>query len=160
MKQNGNFEDHRTIDAGHLVNLHNAVCRDKLSDEFVTQFNSFRCKRNALMHSVGTRLSIDAIEILRMILFFHHEMFPDERWSRVRQRFVDTEPETVAYASDFVVNNLCGELDMVISVLKPADVKKYFLIEKKVTRYLCSTCHSKANHDYDLRSSLRFSVRR
>ena len=47
-----------TVDAQHLVNLHNTVAKERLSPEFKEHFDGLRSMRNRISHTIDRRLKV------------------------------------------------------------------------------------------------------
>ena len=148
------FSDFRTIDASSLIRVHNTVCASKLSEEFSTRFNAFRDVRNKLSHTVNKALVIEGAEVLRMVLFFHSELITDVRWASTRKSFVRVSALNVLINEDDVTNIMCSEIEQVLKILTPAESRKYFLVDRNKTRYLCPNCYENSNSDYDFETRL------
>lgn len=68
---------------------------------------------------------------------------------QVRYQFLLGAPDAELGAIDFVRNRTCREISLVIKLLKPAQVKEYFGINKKQRLYLCPGCFSDASHKWN-----------
>ena len=141
------FSSFRTIDAQDLVRVHDTFAAQRLNAAFVVKFHELREKRNRIMHSVDKKLTVHVKEVIDSLLFMHKALFPKEGWGAVRLSFLETAPESELGAIDLAVNTTAWELDLVLGLLSPAQVKAYFDIDKKQRRYTCPACYSKANTD-------------
>lgn len=142
-----NFSAFRTVDAQDLIRVLDTFSSTPIPDNFVEQFHQLREKRNHIMHSVDKRLTVDVAEVIDSLLFVHKTLFPDESWVSVRLHFLDQAPDSELGAYEFSRNRVCWETELVIKLLSPSKVKKYFGIDKKQRRYLCPECRWKANRD-------------
>lgn len=141
------FSTFRTIDAQDLVRVHDTFASKHLDKRFVAKFHELREKRNRIMHSVDMNLTVHVKDVVDSLLFTHKELFPNEGWGSVRLSFLETAPESELGPCDFVVNTIAWELELVLDLLTPAQVQKYFGIDKKQRRYICPQCYSNANKD-------------
>lgn len=143
------FSAFRTIDAQDLVRVHDTFGAQRLDDAFVTRFNELREKRNKIMHSVGKSIEVHVKDVIDSLLFMHKSLLPSENWAAQRLSFLKAAPETQLGSDEFAVNTASWELDLVLDLLTPAQVKDHFGIKKKQRRYMCPECYSNANTDAD-----------
>lgn len=99
------------------------------------------------MHSISNSLDVQFGEIIDSLLYMHSSLFPDERWAAVRLESLQRSPSTELGSGDYVRNEICRELSIIVNILPPSKVKEYFKIDKKNRAYLCPECHYEANHD-------------
>lgn len=140
INNNLDFSNFRTIDAQDLIKTHNLFSDDKLNDEFVTEFDSLRKLRNRVLHTVDKNLKVSAIEVITKILEMHNHLIPDENWVETRHEFLSESAESQLFSSDGVEAQLAWEFYIVFSILKPAQVNKFFGINKKQRKYICPKC--------------------
>ncbi|WP_339628304.1 hypothetical protein [Gimesia maris] len=146
-KSDLSFTDFRTIDAQDLVKVNDTFSKNQFSAEFINQFHSMREKRNKIIHSVDKKLVVNVIDVIRSILFMHKELFPQEAWTQVRLNHLENEPHIFLGSIDYVRSRICKEVGVVIDLLIPSEVKKYFKIDKKQKSYQCPDCYSETpNH--------------
>ncbi|MBE3734236.1 hypothetical protein HJ187_14510 [Vibrio parahaemolyticus] len=143
------FSQFRSIDAQDLVRVHDTFSEQPFDKNFVQKFNELREIRNIIMHSVGSSLDIKFNDIIDALLFMHHSLFPDESWANIRKNSLENSPNIELGSGDFVINEVCRELSIIIDILSPKKVKEYFNIDKKMRPYLCPNCYENANHDID-----------
>lgn len=141
------FADFKTIDAQDLVKMVTAFTDKTLSEPFQGRFEELRNTRNKIMHSIGNGISIEPSQLIEMILEMHAELFPHNRWPSDRMQFLDRAPVAHLGANEFTRNRVCWEMEIVLELLKPSKVTKFFGIEKAQRRYSCPTCLSEANRD-------------
>ena len=141
------FSSFRTIDAQDLVRVHDTFAITRLDSEFVAKFNELREKRNRIMHSIDKNVEIHVQDVLASFLFVHQMLIPDRGWAETRRSFLENGPECLLGNTDSVVNDVAWELELVLKVLAPAQVKRYFGIDKKQRRYTCPSCLSEADKD-------------
>jgi len=87
-KESVAFADFRTIDAQDLIRVCNTVCDNPLPEQFVTSYNKFRSQRNALFHTVDSRLNFSEKEIVLYVLTTAHIIAP-KKWPFLRKRYLD-----------------------------------------------------------------------
>lgn len=141
------FADFKTIDAQDLVKMVTAFTSTSLSEPFQRRFEELRNIRNQIMHSIGEKISVEPVELIEIILEVHSELFPNNHWPTDRIRFLDRSPMAHLGADDWTRNSVCWELEIVLDLLEPSKVKKFFSIDKKRRRYSCPRCLSEANRD-------------
>lgn len=141
------FSKFRTIDAQDLIKVHDTFSEQCFDTRFVSLFNELRDKRNTIMHSINKSLDVQFGEIIETLLYMHKALFPNESWASVRRESLQRSPNTELGSSDYISNEVCRELSIVINLLAPAKVKEYFKIDKKKRAYFCPECHYEANHD-------------
>ena len=141
------FSDFRTIDARDLLRVLDTFAPQPMSEDFARQFHELREKRNKIIHAVDKRITVNVTEVLETILFMHSSLFPSENWASVRLRFLEDAPDAELGAYEFARNVVCREISIVIDLLKPSKVKRFFKIDKKQRRYICPRCIGEANTD-------------
>ena len=141
------FSKFRTIDAQDLIKVHDTFSDKCFDDRFNSLFNQLREKRNTIMHSISKSLNIQFGEIIETLLYMHKALFPSESWVAVRRESLQRSPNTELGSNDYLSNELCRELSIIINLLAPAKVTEYFKIDKNKRAYFCPECHYKANHD-------------
>jgi len=149
---NGNsieFSKFRTIDAQDLIRVHDTFASKCFDDNFTSLFNELREKRNTIMHSINISLDVQFGEIIDALLYMHKTLFPNECWAAVRRESLQRSPNTELGSNDYISNEVCRELSIIIKLLPPAKVKEYFKVDKKRRAYICPECHYEANHDAD-----------
>lgn len=144
------FSSFRTLDAQDLVRVHDTFRAPHLSDDFVRRFGELREKRNRLTHSADKDIALHAVDVVDSLLFMHKALFPSECWASVRLRFLQTEPESLLVPdADFghLINLVSWELELILDLLSPSQVRVYFGVEKGQRRYLCPECYAQAFKD-------------
>jgi hypothetical protein len=141
------FSQFRTIDAQDLIRVHDTFASNLLDAEFSKNFHSRREQRNVIMHSTGKHVAVHVTEVIESILFAHKALFPQESWLSVRRSFLENDPSIALGSGDYVTNNISHEASIIIQLLTPGQVKKYFSIDKKQRSYICPACLNLANTD-------------
>jgi hypothetical protein len=150
------FSDFRTIDAQDLVKVHNTTCDIALPEEFVSQFDELRRKRNAVLHSIDKRLSVHASELLVVVLSINHHLGSEKNWVNVRHQHFKNSPLSKMHSEDYADQSIVREFSIVRNLLSPAHLKRYFQFDKKQRNYICPNCaYSVAeNHGLEPRTAL------
>ncbi len=148
------FSNFRTLDAQDLVRVVDTFSDQKLDVSFVKKFNDLRKKRNLIMHSLSTSIDVQFGEVIDSLLYMHSTLFPSESWAKIRKEGLSNHPNSELGGSDYISNEICRELLIIINLLTPAQVKKYFKIEKDRRAYFCPECYYEANHDIDFEFKL------
>lgn len=143
------FSKFRTIDAQDLIKVHDTFSSKCFDGHFTNLFNELREKRNTIMHSINKGIDVQFGEIIDALLYMHKTLFPDESWAVVRRESLQSSPNTELGSADYISNEICRELSIIINLLPRAKVKQYFKIDKKKRAYFCPECHYDANHDSD-----------
>ena len=135
------FSEFRAIDAQDLVKVHNTACSQPLDTGFSELFERLRKLRNKAMHTVDMRLDVSAQEVIAILLEVHQYLYPDESWAATRRKFLENAPAAhVFFDTDHVDGLVAREFLAVFRFLKPAQVKKFFKIDKKQRLYICPQC--------------------
>lgn len=153
-QQDTPFSAFKTIDAQELVRAHDTVSRTRLSDEFKSQFENLRQLRNQIMHTVGNNLQVSVKDILLTILEVSHQLLGSQQWIVLRRQFIEREPESVTFGTDYLECGLIREISMAISILEPALVTKHFEFNKHQRRYLCPQCLMNSCDDVGIEPNL------
>lgn len=143
------FSKFRTIDAQDLIRVHDTFSPVSFDAEFVSKFNELRESRNVIMHSISESLDVQVAEVIESLLYMHSSLFPNESWANIRKKALESSPNTELGSVDYISNEVCRELSIIMNLLSPAKVKQYFKIDKKMRPYLCPDCYYEANHDAD-----------
>ncbi|MGP3790897.1 hypothetical protein [Pseudomonas sp. B392_1p] len=141
------FSKFRTIDAQDLIRVHDTFSPVAFDAEFVSKFNELRESRNVIMHSISESLDVQVAEVIESLLYMHGSLFPNESWANIRKKALESSPNTELGGVDYISNEVCRELSIIMSLLSPAKVKQHFKIDKKMRPYLCPDCYYEANHD-------------
>ena len=147
--ENIDFSEFRTIDAQDLIKVCNTFSNEELDSAFITKFDELRLKRNQIMHSIGSNLRIDFIEVIKSLLYMHKVLFPDECWAVIRKESLLVSPDIELGSADYITNEVCREFSVIIDLLSPSEVKSYFKIDKGRRAYYCPDCYNEADHDVD-----------
>ena len=127
----------------------NTVCQVKLPEDFINAFDKFRKQRNAIFHTVDIRLRFSVEAIISYILDTAALCFP-KQWPRIRNEYLENQPSSQAVGTENITNQLCHEMNLMIGLLKPKQVYRYFDFNKKQRCYICPSCYMNMNHDYDV----------
>ena len=143
------FSKFRTLDAQDLIQVHDTCSPIQFDSDFVNKFNELRQTRNIIMHSPSRSLDVQVGEVIDALLQMHNSLFPNVSWAKVRKNALEFSPNTALESNDFISNEINRELSLIIKLLKPSKVAKYFKIDKKNRAYLCPECYYQANRDAD-----------
>lgn len=135
------FSDFRTIDAQDLVKVYNLFSEHQLNQDFVDKFNVLRKLRNQVMHTVDNTLRISALEVIIKILEMHEALFPNENWIKTRNDFVIESPASKLFTSEGVEAEVAREFYLIFSMLKPAQIARFFKVDKTKRHYICPECY-------------------
>lgn len=139
-KENKSFSDFRTHDSQDLPRVHDTVASVRLNQQYLVVLDELRRTRNRAVHTVDPGLEIEPVRVLRFILSIAHEML-DRKWTVIRGRYLENYPLSILHSSDHVDEwQLPFEISRAVDLLKPADVRLFFEIDKKQRRYLCQKC--------------------
>lgn len=141
------FSDFKTLDSQDLIKVHNMVCSKILPDKFVTKFNELRRMRNAIIHTVDTRINIHVRDVIESILFTFKHLFPNEDWVETRRDFFFNSPNAEIYSTDGYEGVIVREFKIIIDLLPPKSLKEYFGFNKKAKRYICPNCLSSSEDE-------------
>ena len=144
------FSDFRTIDSQDLIPVINRLAKSPMPNDFSSQFNELRDKRNRIMHSIDKTLIVSVNDVIEAILYMHKTLFPNERWPSIRLQFIRQAPDIELGIYDSTVNRISWEISTAIKIMPPSQVKKYFGINKKQRFYICPKCLLEADHHLGL----------
>mgnify|MGYP000698392588 CR=1 FL=1 len=151
------FSSFRSIDAQDLVKIVNTVCKERLTDQFVTWFEQLRVRRNQITHSVANTSLLEEIDVLRLLLdaseFLrgHGALMNIRKSSLLRtsevvlSRYLEIE-ENVSAA--YHLGTVQQEFVVVADSLLPSESKRYFDFDKKMKRHICANCLTLRNQEY------------
>jgi hypothetical protein len=141
------FSDFKTIDAQDLIKVYDTTSTECLPDAFKQKFEKLRSKRNRIMHSIDSDLNIEIKELFIEILEICHCLVSPGSWIEERKKFIQNEPQFMLLedlSHDRSISELACEINLVVDLLKPTEVGKYFNFNKKQRRYICPVCYEKA----------------
>jgi hypothetical protein len=147
---NGNirFSDFKTIDAHDLIKIYNITSTESLPDTFKQKFEKLRSKRNKIMHSIDSDLNIEIKELFVEILNVCDYLVSAGSWIEERKNFIKNEPQSMLLELhkyneyNHIIYKLACEIDLLVNLLEPAEVCKYFNFNKKSRSYICPACYS------------------
>lgn len=158
------FADLKTINAQDLTRAFDTVSGKKLSDSFKREYEETRKLRNTIMHSVNQNLELTAKQTIITILEAVEELLQPTKWLELRREFIKREPinsiRSYSYSyemNDSPVYQIYRELEIIIDILEPSQLKKYFSFDKRARKYSCRNCFSEMGslaRDYDLNINL------
>lgn len=134
------FSSFHTIAAEDLITVHNSVVSQPLSKEFIHQFETFRMRRNEVLHGIATRVEIHVTKLLVDILTINAQLGPEPNWTRARHAHLMKSPLSKLHSTDYADSRLVWEFGLVSEELDPADLKRFFNFEKKQRPYFCPNC--------------------
>ena len=135
------FADFRTIDSQDLIKVYNTISKDKLPQIFIDGFNKLRKKRNTIVHTVDKRVNVHIAEIFLEILNAFQYLFTDQKWTTIRREYLKNSPGVHLY-ENFVETQIIWEFSLLIDLLNPESLKKYFNFNKRQRKYICPICKS------------------
>ncbi len=141
------FSTFRTVDAQDLIRIHDTFSILPLSISFAEKFHSLRERRNVIMHSPGNGITVHVTEVIEAILFVYKALFPKENWPTIRRKFLERGPNSELGGGDYATNRACWEISIILSLLKPTQVKAFLGIDPKQRAYFCPKCLNMANTD-------------
>ncbi len=135
------FSDFRSIDAQDLIKVHDNVHEENFDDGFSELFEKLRKLRNKAMHTVDTKLSVSAQEVVIILLEVHEYLYPDDSWVSTRREFLNDSPATqLFFDTDHVEGLVAKEFLTVFKLLTSSQVKRFFKIDKRQRLYICPEC--------------------
>ena len=135
------FSDLRTIDASDLVRVHDTVCLAKLPADFVRRFEQDRRNRNKIVHLGGHGFAADARDLILRILETAETLFPSRMWAAHRLEAAFNGGAAILN-SDAVEWGLLMDFDILVEVLKPAELRRHFNYDARRRGYICLSCSS------------------
>lgn len=136
------FADFRMIDAQDLVRVHDSVAPQRLDSEFVRRYEELRKRRNAIVHTVDSRLAVQVTDVVVDILQMYRLLFPTGNWVQARREFLEKSPLAQVHSSDFVEERIVWEFQLVLGLLTPRQVQGFFGVPAEQRRYICPVCTS------------------
>jgi hypothetical protein len=155
------FSSFRTLDAQDLIHVHNTVCENKFSDEFIQWFDELRDIRNKVIHTVDKSLKVKPEEALDFILYAHN-YFVAEDWFKSRAQYLEQTPANSmkilqgdAFNDSYNLGELLIEFRIITNVLRPAKLKYHLNFNKRVRILHCPSCIQKVSEmdDWDYESA-------
>lgn len=142
------FSEFRTIEAFDLIQVHNTHCSERLGTEFTVFWDETRRQRNAFIHSVTTGLSFRPPEVFRSILTANKLLFGDIRWPKRLLENTSASYEIIHPFLNIAHSVVSREVNEVVDLLAPAEVKNFFQLNVKTHRYVCPRCYYDCKNCY------------
>jgi hypothetical protein len=143
-RQDTPFGEFRMIDAQDLVRVHDSCCATRLAPEFVAALDTLRRQRNAIMHTIDRRVQVHVRDLLLSILLVHHHLCQNEDWGTVRRAYLKSTPISALHSADHVEGLVIWEFTLLIDLLAPAELMKFFGFNKRQRRYICPECRKRS----------------
>lgn len=148
--ENTPFSQFRTINASDLIKVHDTVCSGRLGDSGRSHFENIRQLRNKIMHGVpkGQRMTLQ--DALRNIMDTYRYFLGGRFWLPERRRYLDRDTMAVALSTDYTVNILFNEFELVTNALDQKVCQDYVGHDPSQKSYLCPFCILDATdlHEY------------
>lgn len=145
-KSDFSFSEFRTIDAQDLIIVHDTVVEKKLSKEFSELYSEMRKKRNSIMHTVDSKLSVSPEELAISILSVHSEMVGKGRWIRTLISLLGSATEFqilkdgIKDSDDYVYPEVHDNFALVVTHLESSYVKEFLNFDKMADSLECHHC--------------------
>lgn len=133
------FADFRTIDAQDLLRVHDAVVPTRLGPDFLAKYEELRKTRNSIMHTVDSRISPHAADVVCDILAIYRLLFPEGNWFALRREYLERSPLAELYSGDFVDEQLVLEFERVDAVLGTGLLSAALGMSDSL-RFVCPEC--------------------
>lgn len=135
------------MDAQDLIKVHDTVCPDRFTDQFLQWNDDLRTIRNKVMHTVDKSLNVTPEEVASFILYTHSYFQGSLCWFESRRKYLENTPansmKSIQSDEDhqsYIVNSLLIDYRLAIDVLPPAACKKYLGYDKKSRSLHCPRC--------------------
>ena len=103
------------------------------------------------MHTVSSDLPIAVHDTLASVLDVYTQFFPDRRWPAALEDMMSNTPTAVLSENLFEQRSVVyRQIALATEVLKPAQVRLYFGIDKRKRLYKCPECLDETDSDFDL----------
>lgn len=144
------FSDLRTMDAVDLPATVNLVCRDRLSDRFITIYNDVRSLRNRYTHLGDARHTFVPDDLIDLMVDIYVELWPDRLWLRDRAEFESKSRSGFLHDGKYTSPEMATmqEWSIVTSSLRKSKFHALFGVAKSKRRYLCHSCYDAADTRY------------
>ncbi len=146
-KKDIEFSAFRTLDAQDLIKVHDTVCPERFSDQFIQWNESMRTIRNRVIHTVDKSLAVTPEEVINSILYTHSYFNASECWFSSRRKYLENTPvnsmKSIRSEENYeshLTHTLLVDYRLTIDILPPAACKKYFSYDKKVKSFHCPSC--------------------
>lgn len=152
-KNNTEFSSFRTLDAQDLLKVHDTVCEERFTDEFIQWYENLRIIRNKIMHTVDKSLNVRPEEVIEFILYAHYYFSGENGWFKSRREYLEKTPvNSMKSIQDddnnyegYILQSLLIDFRIATEVLKPSKVKLYFKFDKKSQSLHCPSCSNKVS---------------
>lgn len=141
----------RTIDAQDLQKVHDAISAPSIDADFRQRFSDLRVMRNRVMHTVSGAMQVAVNDTLESVLAVHAQFFSGRKWPAAREQMLTNSPTAVLADHLFEQRSaVYREIALATEALSPAQVRRYFGIDKRRRLYKCPECLDQSDSDFDL----------
>ncbi|MEF1203988.1 hypothetical protein QTO12_26090 [Vibrio owensii] len=141
------FSAFRTLDAQDLIKVHDTVCSERFSDQFIQWNDDLRTIRNKVMHTVDKSVNVTPVELINFILYAHSYFCGSLTWFETRREYLENIPvnsmKRIQSDDNYeanIVHSLLNDFRLAINLLPPATCQKYFNYCKKTKHIHCPHC--------------------
>jgi hypothetical protein len=92
------------------------------------------------MHTVDKTQRIRPTDIWKWILETSHNLIERHRWLGIRREYLESNPASVAYSSDFSEGLIVWETNRLIEALAPKEIRMLLGVNPSQRRYICTNC--------------------
>lgn len=137
--QDTSFSEFLTVGAAELPNLHDAVCKERLTEEMQTLIEKIRKLRNKFIHQ-GRPPATSPSEFYQDALRTHKWAHPNQPWFEARELHLSNDHLSALFSSDHVIHNLHTEFETLWKELKPSPFAHLIGGNKRERHFFCPNC--------------------
>ena len=136
------FAEYRTLDAVDLPAAVNTICSERLSDEYIQNYDKIRKIRNKITHLGRAGELFQPDEFIRILMGQYVELWKDRQWLAARihcasaGRMSFFEDDRYGTSHSVVLEGLKEDIDLMTG----SEFQAVFGHEKSKRRYLCHAC--------------------
>ena len=134
------FDEFRTIDAQALTQVVNTLCDQRLSEEFMTTFDSVRRRRNAVVHAASDRAVPTCEAVIRDVLIVSANLIGEGQWPGLHRAQAHSPPFSRIDVYSYIEGGLLRDFEFMLNLLKPREAERHLGLSKRRRRYYCPSC--------------------
>jgi len=140
------FSELKTINAIDLIHAVNSFTDFTTTNSFNQRFSDVRKMRNKILHLGMTSSDINIICLLRELIDFYIELWPDRNWLKDRKHYCGYGANSMFEDGKYytqIGQTLC-EWNISQTIFTKKQFKETFGIEKTRRKYVCLNCYYEA----------------
>ena len=147
------FSEFRTLDAQDLIKVHDTVCKDRFTQDFIQWNNRLRTIRNKVIHTVDKTLVVTPGEVVEFILYAYSYFNGNSGWFESRKGYQKNTPVYSLKSLDLeeyddeahLLYSILCDYELILDVLSVDACKEYLNYDFTEDSMHCPMCSHKVS---------------